>query len=115
MTRFRRPAVCPCAFVIAALGAIAMLADSILTLDHPAFRFGLVAFIVGTTAAIVTRTTATNAAIEAARQAGYENGYADGRRVAHPVVVPINRHRVLERDGSTRPTAPRRVPHAEGQ
>lgn len=115
MTRFRRPAVCPCAFVLATLGAIAMLADSLLTLDHPAFRFGLVAFIVGTTAAIVARTTATNGAIEAARQAGYESGYDDGRRVAHPVVVPITRHRVLERDGSTRPTAPRPVPHAEGQ
>jgi hypothetical protein len=85
MTRFRRPAVCPCAFVIAALGAIAMLADSILTLDHPAFRFGLVAFIVGTTAAIVARTTATNAVIEAARQAGYDAGYSDASEAAVPV------------------------------
>jgi hypothetical protein len=112
MTRFRRPAVCPCAFVIAALGAIAMLADSILTLDHPAFRFGLVAFIVGTTAAIVVRTTATNAAIEAARQPGTTP--ASGKAARSPDLSSCRSARTMFTSTSATPQLLRQVSLVSG-
>jgi len=54
------------------------------------FLIGLTGWLVAATGFLAGRSDITEVMLESARQRGFDQGYAAGRQVARPVVVPMS-------------------------
>lgn len=71
------------------VGGFAVGLGAILLDDDLTFRLGLLLIVAGAVCFLRREMHARADELERARQAGYDDGYADGREVARPAVIPL--------------------------